>query len=135
MVLTAIDASGNDITEKIEVVENTVDTSKEGEYKVVYKVVDDNGKEASKEIKVTVAKDGEVEEPGEDDDSNKPGTDTKPGDGNNNNNNSSNNNNSNNSKPGVIPQTGGTNTIYYIIIALVLVAGGVYFTFRKKKVS
>ena len=145
--VTAIDASGKDITEKVEVVENTVDTSKEGEYKVVYKVVDDNGNETSKEIKVTVTKSGEVEEPGEDDDSNKPGTDTKPEDGNNNNNNNNNNNDNNNNinnndnnnttnnKPGVIPQTGGTNAIYYIIIALVLVAGGVYFTFKKKKIS
>ena len=33
--VTAIDALGNDITEKIEVVENTVDTSKEGEYKFI----------------------------------------------------------------------------------------------------
>lgn len=123
--VTAVDALGNDITEKIEVEENTVDTSKEGEYKVVYKVVDENGKEAIKEIKVTVTKSGEIEVPGEDDDSNKPGVDIKPEEGNNNNNN----------KPGSIPQTGGSNTIYYVIISLVLVAGGTYFVFKKKKIS
>ena len=45
--ITASDAEGNDITEKLEVIENTVDTSKEGDYKVIYKVVDQNGKEAN----------------------------------------------------------------------------------------
>ncbi len=119
--VTAIDSLGNDITERLEIVENTVDTSKEGEYKVRYKVVDDNGRETSKEIRVTVINDEEVEVPGDGDDSDKPGVDIKPDGGNQNGNNSNNNNN----KPGNIPQTGGTNTIYYVIIALVLVAGGV----------
>lgn len=127
--VTAIDSLGNDITERLEIVENTVDTSKEGEYKVRYKVVDDNGRETSKEIKVTVINDEEVEVPGDGDDSDKPGVDIKPDGGNQNGNNSNNNNN----KPGNIPQTGGTNTIYYVIIALVLVAGGVYFIVKGKK--
>ena len=127
--VTAIDSLGNDITERLEIVENTVDTSKEGEYKVIYKVVDDNGRETSKEIKVTVINDEEVEVPGDGDDSDKPGVDIKPDGGNQNGNNSNNNNN----KPGNIPQTGGTNTIYYVIIALVLVAGGVYFIVKGKK--
>ena len=126
--VTAIDSLGNDITERLEIVENTVDTSKEGEYKVRYKVVDDNGRETSKEIKVTVINDEEVEVPGDGDDSDKPGVDIKPDGGNQNGNNSNNNN-----KPGNIPQTGGTNTIYYVIIALVLVAGGVYFIVKGKK--
>lgn len=127
--VTAIDSLGNDITERLEIVENTVDTSKEGEYKVIYKVVDDNGRETSKEIRVTVINDEEVEVPGDGDDSDKPGVDIKPDGGNQNGNNSNNNNN----KPGNIPQTGGTNTIYYVIIALVLVAGGVYFIVKGKK--
>ena len=80
----------------------------------------------SKEIKVTVAKDEEVEVPGDEDDSDKPGVDIKPGGGNQNGNNS-------NNKPGSIPQTGGTNTIYYVIIALVLVAGGILFVIKNKK--
>ncbi|WP_294172094.1 alpha-amylase family glycosyl hydrolase [uncultured Clostridium sp.] len=126
--VTAIDSLGNDITERLEIVENTVDTSKEGEYKVRYKVVDDNGRETSKEIRVTVINDEEVEVPGDGDDSDKPGVDIKPDGGNQNGNNSNNNN-----KPGNIPQTGGTNTIYYVIIALVLVAGGVYFIVKGKK--
>lgn len=127
--VTAIDSLGNDITERLEIVENTVDTSKEGEYKVRYKVVDDNGRETSKEIRVTVINDEEVEVPGDGDDSDKPGVDIKPDSGNQNGNNSNNNNN----KPGNIPQTGGTNTIYYVIIALVLVAGGVYSIVKGKK--
>ena len=126
--VTAIDSLGNDITERLEIVENTVDTSKEGEYKVRYKVVDDNGRETSKEIKVTVINDEEVEVPGDGDDSDKPGVDIKPDGGN-----QSGNNSNNNNKPGNIPQTGGTNTIYYVIIALVLVAGGVYFIVKGKK--
>lgn len=110
--VTAIDALGNDITEKIEVVENTVDTSKEGEYKVVYKVADDNGKEATREIKVTVTKNEEGK---------KPGIDIK--------------HEEDNNKPGAIPKTGGTNVIYYIGIALILIAGGMYFKFKKKNIS
>ena len=110
--VTAIDALGNDITEKIEVLENTVDTSKEGEYKVVYKVADDNGKEATREIKVTVTKNEEGK---------KPGIDIK--------------HEEDNNKPGAIPKTGGTNVIYYIGIALILIAGGMYFTFKKKNIS
>lgn len=113
--VTANDASGTDITDRIEVIENTVDTSKEGKYKVVFKVVDDNEVEATKEIKVTVTKDGEVDKPTTEV---KPDTDNKP---------------NNNNKPGSIPQTGGTNTIYYVVIALVLVAGGIFFVLKKKK--
>lgn len=113
--VTAKDASGTDITDRIEVIENTVDTSKEGKYKVVFKVVDDNEVEATKEIKVTVTKDGEVDKPTTEV---KPDTDNKP---------------NNNNKPGSIPQTGGTNTIYYVVIALVLVAGGIFFVLKKKK--
>ena len=52
--VTAYDKEGRDITEKLEIVENTVDTSNAGVYKVVYKVVDKNNNEAIKEIKVTV---------------------------------------------------------------------------------
>ena len=86
--------------------------SKEGEYKVVYKVADDNGKEATREIKVTVTKNEEGK---------KPGIDIK--------------HEEDNNKPGAIPKTGGTNVIYYIGIALILIAGGMYFTFKKKNIS
>ena len=52
--VSASDKEDGDITSKIEVVENTVDTTKAGEYKVVYKVTDSQGASAKKEIKVVV---------------------------------------------------------------------------------
>ena len=52
--VTAIDGEKNDLTQKIEVLTNTVDTSKEGEYIVKYKVEDKCGNTTEKEIKVTV---------------------------------------------------------------------------------
>ncbi len=52
--VSAKDYEDGDISDKIEVIENTVDTSKAGEYKVVYKVTDSKGASATKEIKVTV---------------------------------------------------------------------------------
>ncbi|WP_346046391.1 S-layer homology domain-containing protein, partial [Paraclostridium tenue] len=51
---TAKDHEDGDITDKIEVIENTVDTSKAGVYKVVYKVTDSQGASVKKEIKVNV---------------------------------------------------------------------------------
>ncbi|SCI49802.1 Bacterial Ig-like domain (group 2) [uncultured Clostridium sp.] len=50
----ANDKEDGDLTEKIEVIENTVDTKTAGEYKVVYKVTDLDGASFTKEIKVTV---------------------------------------------------------------------------------
>ena len=50
----ATDKEDGDITKNIKVVTNTVDTSKQGTYKVVYKVSDSKGKETTKEIKVIV---------------------------------------------------------------------------------
>lgn len=52
--ISAIDSTGSDITDKIKVVENTVDTTKSGEYKVVYNVKGALGGSVSKTIKVTV---------------------------------------------------------------------------------
>ena len=52
--VTSSDAEDGDLTNKIQVTENTVDTSKAGEYKVTYKVSDSKGSEVSKSIKVTV---------------------------------------------------------------------------------
>ncbi|MCC3866126.1 DUF5011 domain-containing protein, partial [Terrisporobacter petrolearius] len=50
----ATDKEDGDITSKIKVIENTVDTTKVGEYKVVYKVTDSQGTSATKIIKITV---------------------------------------------------------------------------------
>ena len=52
--VTASDTEDGDITKNIKVVENTVDTSKLGTYKVIYEVVDSKNKKTTKEIKVEV---------------------------------------------------------------------------------
>ncbi len=50
----ATDAEDGDLTNSIEIVENTVNTSIAGIYKVIYKVTDSNNQSSTKEIKVTV---------------------------------------------------------------------------------
>ncbi|MFR3497820.1 MAG: immunoglobulin-like domain-containing protein [Paraclostridium bifermentans] len=52
--VTAIDKEDGNITKDIKVIENTVDTSKGGKYKVVYSVTDSNGATTTKDITVTV---------------------------------------------------------------------------------
>ena len=52
--VSASDKEDGDITSKIKVAENTVNTSKAGIYKVVYEVIDSDGNTVRKEIKVTV---------------------------------------------------------------------------------
>lgn len=52
--VSVFDKEDGDLTDKIEVLENNVDTSKPGIYKVTYKVTDSQGASATKTIKVTV---------------------------------------------------------------------------------
>lgn len=52
--VTAKDAEDGDLTDKIEVAKNTVDTKKAGKYEVTYKVTDSDGATRTKTIKVTV---------------------------------------------------------------------------------
>jgi hypothetical protein len=52
--VTAIDKEDGNITKDIKVIENTVDTSKAGKYKVVYAVTDSNGATTTEDITVTV---------------------------------------------------------------------------------
>ena len=52
--VTAQDKEDGDLTKKIEVKESNVDTTKVGEYKVIYIVKDSYGNEATKEIKINV---------------------------------------------------------------------------------
>ena len=52
--VTATDTEDNDLTNKIIVKENTVNTSIVGEYKVIYEVTDSDQNTTTKEIKVTV---------------------------------------------------------------------------------
>ena len=52
--VTAEDKEDGDITDKIEILENEVDTTKPGKYEVTYKVTDSGGASHVKTIKVTV---------------------------------------------------------------------------------
>lgn len=52
--VTATDEEDGDITNKIEILKNTVDPSKPGVYEVTYKVTDSKGASCTKTIKVTV---------------------------------------------------------------------------------
>ena len=54
--VTAKDNEDGDITSSIKVIQNNVDTSKEGTYKVVYEVQDSKGLKTTKEISVKVIK-------------------------------------------------------------------------------
>lgn len=55
--VTATDPEDGDLTEKIKVIENTVDTAKEGDYKVTYQVTDSAKNTVKKTIEVTVIQD------------------------------------------------------------------------------
>lgn len=62
--IKAIDPEDGDITNKLKVIETTVDTTKVGEYKVVYEVIDNYGDKVTKEIKITVVEKKLVETTG-----------------------------------------------------------------------
>ena len=51
---TASDREDGDLTKQIEVIENTVDTSKVGVYKVTYRVTDSQGASTTKTILITI---------------------------------------------------------------------------------
>lgn len=105
--ITANDKEDGDLTSKIQVVENNVNTSKVGEYKVTYKVVDSNDNETKLTIKVKVSSKSIV---------------------------SSNNQQNPNTTVGKLPQTGGTNSMFAVLIGgIAAVLGGL--TFKKKKNS
>lgn len=101
--VTATDEEDGDLTSKIVVAENTVNTSKVGEYKVIYEVTDSEGLEASKEIKVTVKEKDETSDKGKGDSS------------------SGNSNKNNNSK---LPYTGGTAVLGLAILGAGALAVG-----------
>lgn len=58
--VTASDEEDGDLTNKIQVIENTVDLLKAGSYKIVYKVTDSAGNSTTKEIKVSIVDKGEL---------------------------------------------------------------------------
>lgn len=63
--VTASDKKDGDLTDKIEIIENTVDTSKAGTYTVTYKVTDKDGASATKTITVVVKDKEDVKPPPE----------------------------------------------------------------------
>ena len=79
--ISAIDKEDGNITKDIKVIENTVDTSKAGKYKVVYKVTDSKGATTIKSIVVTVRSNDKPIISGADDTSIKEGTSFDPMDG------------------------------------------------------
>ena len=103
--VTAIDNEDGDLTSSIEVVENTVNTKKAGNYKVVYSVTDSNGLTTTKEIKVIV-KEKTVEV------------------------NPDNNSNNNISK---IPQTGSSVGIISTLLGITSLVGGAAIIKKKRK--
>lgn len=103
--VTASDKEDGDLTSKIEVVENTVNTSKVGNYKVTYKIIDSDNNETTLTIKVKVTSKNIVST----------GDQQKP-----------------NTSGGKLPQTGGTNSMFSVLIGgFAAVVGGL--TFRKKR--
>lgn len=111
--VTAKDAEDGDLTDKIEVVENTVDTKKAGKYEVTYKVTDSDGATRTKTIKVTVKE--KAPAPSTDKDK----TPTTP-------------NKDKDKTTTVAPKTGDTTSVN-TIIALLAVSGIVLLALLKRK--
>lgn len=131
----AEDKEDGNLTSSIEIIENTVDTTTVGTYKVVYKVTDSQGATVTKEIKVIVEKvviDEPVEKPGEDVDNseegiNKPNTNT----GNLENVNKPEVDNNENPSYSLLPQT-GDDGIFRMATLIVIIAAGIYLINTKK---
>ena len=103
--VTASDKEDGDLTSKINVVENTVNTSKAGVYKVTYKVIDSDNNETILTINVKVTSKATINT----------GTQQKP-----------------NLSGGKLPQTGGVNSMFAILIGgMAAFIGGL--TFKKRK--
>lgn len=114
--VTAKDAEDGDLTNKIEVVKNTVDTKKAGEYEVTYKVTDSDGATRTKTIKVTVKE--KAPAPSTDKDK----TPTTP-------------NKDKDKTTTVAPKTGDTTSVNTIIALLAVSGIALLALLKKKKVS
>ena len=114
--VTAKDAEDGDLTNKIEVVKNTVDTKKAGEYEVTYKVTDSDGATRTKTIKVTVKEKAPVPST----DKNK--TPTTP-------------NKDKDKTTTVVPKTGDTTSVNTIIALLAVSGIALLALLKRKKVS
>ena len=114
--VTATDAEDGNLTDKIEVVKNTVDTKKAGEYEVTYKVTDSDGVTRTKTIKVTVKE--KAPAPSTDKDK----TPTTPSKG-------------KDKTTTVAPKTGDTTSLNTIIALLAVSGIALLALLKKKKVS
>ena len=114
--VTAKDAEDGDLTDKIEVVKNTVDTKKAGEYEVTYKVTDSDGATRTKTIKVTVKE--KAPAPSTDKDK----TSTTP-------------NKDKDKTSTVAPKTGDTTSVNTIIALLAVSGIALLALLKRKKVS
>ena len=114
--VTAKDAEDGDLTDKIEIVKNTVDTKKAGEYEVTYKVTDSDGATRTKTIKVTVKE--KAPAPSTDKDK----TPTTP-------------NKDKDKTTTVAPKTGDTTSVNTIIVLLAVSGIALLALLKRKKVS
>ncbi len=114
--VTAEDEEDGDITDKIEVVKNTVDTKKAGKYEVTYKVTDSDGATRTKTIKVTVKE--KAPAPSTDKDK----TPTTP-------------NKDKDKTTTVAPKTGDTTSVNTIIALLAVTGIALLVLLKRKKVS
>ena len=114
--VTAKDAEDGDLTDKIEVVKNTVDTKKAGKYEVTYKVTDSDGATRTKTIKVSVKEKAPV--PSTDKDK----TPTTP-------------NKDKDKTTTVAPKTGDTTSVNTIIALLAVSGIALLALLKRKKVS
>ncbi|MEE0492215.1 VWA domain-containing protein [Catenibacterium sp.] len=111
--VTATDEEDGDITNEIEVVKNTVNTKKAGEYEVTYKVTDNDGATRAKTIKVTVKEKAPVPSTDKDKTPTSPSKDKD-------------------KTTTVTPKTGDTTSVN-TIIALLAVSGIVLLALLKRK--
>lgn len=124
--VTALDKEDGDLTDKIEVINNTVDTSKAGTYTVTYKVTDSNGASVTKTITITV-KDEDKEE--------QPTAPTKPDKGDNNVN-DKNNTASKADKPDTAVKTGdSTNVLLWSMATIISLTGVITALIFKRRRS
>lgn len=124
--VTALDKEDGDLTDKIEVINNTVDTSKAGTYTVTYKVTDSNGASVTKAITITV-KDKDKEE--------QPTAPTKPDKGDNNVN-DKNNTASKADKPDTAVKTGdSTNVLLWSMATIISLTGVITALIFKRRRS
>ena len=114
--VTAKDAEDGDLTDKIEVVKNTVDTKKAGKYEVTYKVTDSDGATRTNTIKVTVKEKAPAPS------TNKDKTPTTP-------------NKDKDKTTTVVPKTGDTTSVNTIIALLAVSGIALLALLKRKKVS